>query len=538
MNDTHYGSQRVGSRTRLFSVHLLLRVWLVSSAVLSLGAKDARKPPATVLALPKYAEEASQSIRGITVIEHASFLCNPKLAGREAGLHGARKASNYIAERFRKVGLQPGGNAGSYFQTFKIRAGYHISSELVVTRHGTRKTCQRRAEYMPIHIPRDKAAVEAECVLVGYGVSSDQLKFDEYAGLNVTNEAVLVFTGVPWGADTAAWLRRVESERRDSLAYKGRIAAEHGARLLLVVDDPSGWRRYLAYSEQLGLPDRDFPLKSTIPVIHITRKTATQFTGMSRDELRALANRIRIQRKPHSTSLGDLRIAYNASISGSSRIGRNVIGVLPGSDRNFRKQAVVIGAHYDHLGEGIEGVYFGANDNAAGVGALLEIARTFKALPEPPQRSIVFIAFAAEEIGKLGSNYYVDHPCLPVNDTVLMINFDMIGCNEPDEINAVATMSSTQLHEIHQAANRSVGLKLVHPRSFRLGKSDHTAFYLANRPVMYLFGGLHPEYHSVEDTIDKLIPEKIERVARLAFLTAYVVAERKEPLAFDWSVQE
>jgi len=529
------------SRTaaRTTPLYLLASVVLPGSAILAGGVPDANGTAKADMPaeLPRHALVAMRTIQGKAIVEHASFLCKPELAGRKAGTHGARKASHYIAERFRKIGLQPGGNAGSYFQTFKIRAGYHISSELVVARGSAKKTYQRRAEYMPIHIPRDRAEMDVPCALAGYGISSPQLRFDEYSGLNVTNKAVLVFTGVPWGAATAAWLWRLEKQRRESLAYKAQAAAEHGAKLLLVVDDPAGWRRRLAYSEQLGLPDRGFPLRSPIPVIHITRSAATHLAGMSQKDLEAMARRIHLARRPQSTDLA-VRLTYKGAITGSSRIGRNVIGVLPGGDRELRKQAIVIGAHYDHLGEGVEGVFFGANDNAAGVGAVLGIARTFKSLPDPPRRTVIFVAFAAEEIGKLGSSYYVDHPCLPIKDTALMINFDMIGRNEEDAINAVATRSSSELHEIHQSVNRAVGLKLVHPANFRIGRSDHTAFYLADVPVMYLFGGLHADYNTTEDTVEKLIPRKIERVARLAFLTAYVVSEKKRRIAFDWSSED
>ena len=485
--------------------------------------------------LSEPALSAMQTIQGKSVISHATALCSPALSGRLAGTRGARKASDYVADRFRKIGLQPGGNAGSYFQTFKIRAGYQIVSDLTVMKNGKPARYRRRLDYMSIHIPRDKSEVAGECLLAGYGISSEQLKFDEYAGIDATNKAVIVFAGQPWGSETTAWLWRLEKERCESLAYKARTASEHGARLMFVVDDPAGWRWRLGSSGQLGLPDRDFPLSSPIPVVQITRRTAARLAGMSETDLRRMATLIRVGRKPGSRPLPDTHIAYEGRISGSSRIGRNVIGVLPGSDRNLRQQAVVIGAHYDHLGEGAEGIYFGANDNAAGVGALLEVARGFASLAERPRRTLIFIAFAAEEIGKLGSTYYVEHPCLPIRDTALMINFDMIGRNEANGVNAVATRSSSELHELHQAVNRHVGLQLTHPDNFRIGRSDHTAFYLAGVPVMYLFGGLHRDYNTVEDTPDKLIPGKVEKIARLAFLTACTVSERTNPIRFDWS---
>lgn len=238
-------------------------------------------------------------------------------------------------------------------------------------------------------------------------------------------------------------------------------------------------------------------------------------------------------RQPQSSVLRGRRFHFKAVVSGSARMGRNIIGILPGRDEPLKREAVVIGAHYDHLGEGDDGIYFGANDNAAGVGALLSVARAFQALPRRPRRTLIFVAFDAEAIGKLGSRHYVNRPCIPLKLTTLMINFDMIGRNAPTEINAVATPCSRQLHEIHQLANAHVGLKLVHPASLRLGRADHTCFYYAGVPVMYLFGGIDPDYNTPEDTWDKLIPGKVEKVARLAFLTALEVAEREPRLDFE-----
>jgi aminopeptidase N len=213
-------------------------------------------------------------------------------------------------------------------------------------------------------------------------------------------------------------------------------------------------------------------------------------------------------------------------------LARNVIGVLPGGDERLRREAVVIGAHYDHLGSDVFGTFPGANDNAAGVGAMLEIARVIAGLPARPRRTIIFIAFGAEEIGRMGSLHYVDRPFLPMADTVLMINFDMIGRNGPNEIFAVGTRTSRALHELHQAANEHVGLRIEHPASLRLGRSDHSSFYMADVPIMYLFGGLHVGYHSSDDTPEHLTVTKLGRVARLAFLTAAVTADRTERLTF------
>ncbi|MFH1732783.1 MAG: M28 family peptidase [Planctomycetota bacterium] len=486
----------------------------------SAAEKDAPK-------LPRDVRHVLESITGKDIVAHAKVLCDPKFRGREASAPESRQAAGYIAGQFRKLGLRPGGGAGSYLQSFKIRLGYRVAAEMEAKIGKLVLDAPKLGrDYMPVHLPGGKAEFSGQCALVGYGITSTELKFDEYADLDAKGKVVIAFSGVPWGPQTAAWIRRAGDTRAlDSIEYKARNAAEHGAAALMLVDDPAGWRTKLAVAERLRVPDKGLAENITIPVLHVTRDFLATVTRMSPDELRLLAVDVAQERAPSSMALRGREIRFKASIAGRAEIGRNVVGILPGRDEKLRREAVVVGAHYDHLGEMGDEVFFGANDNAAGVGAVLDIAGAFTRLPSAPRRSIVFVAFDAEEIGKLGSKSYISKPAIPMQQTVFMINFDMIGRNEPGHINAVATLSSPDVHEIHQRVNRHVGLKLSHPAGLRLGLSDHTYFYYAQVPVMYLFGGRDRDYNTPRDTWDKLIPGKTEKVARLAFLTALEVAD-------------
>lgn len=484
---------------------------------------------------PTAVTTALESIRGIEIIAHARELCDSMYQGREAGTSGIRKSADYIINEFRRIGLRPGGSAGSYFQRFKITTGYQISSELEVRLGNTIiGEFKRGQDYMSAHVPDGKTEIFADCVLVGYGLTIPKMNFDEYSEVDVNGKAVIVFTGAPWATANSPWRpATTDSKLYNTLSYKARNAAAHGAVCILVVDNPVGWRKKLGIPERLQLPETEFPINSPIPTIHVTRDFLASITDMSIDELRMLATDIFRDQSPQSMLIRGRRLHLKASVVGTAQIGRNIIGVLPGRDDFLRRQAIVIGAHYDHLGMSQRDIYFGANDNAAGVGAMLTIAQAFAQMPKSPKRTIIFIAFDAEEIGKRGSKYYVSHPCIPIEQTVLMINFDMIGRNDPNEIKAVGTRSSKELHKLHQHLNRYLGLKLTHPDSFRLGRSDHTAFYYDKVPILYLFGGLDPDYNTPRDTWDKLIPNKVEKVAKLAFLTAQAVAERSERIRFD-----
>jgi hypothetical protein len=528
MRNLIYFSHR---RTNLHSI-LVLR--LLSMTTILITACEISYSQVTEN-LPSDVAIVFKGIHGSKIIAHACELCDPNYKGREAGTSGVRKSADYIINEFHRMGLRPGGSAGSYFQQFKITVGYQISSDLEV-RLGNTSIGQfkRGQDYMPIHIPGGKAQIAVDCILAGYGLSIPGVKFDEYSEIEVKGKAVIVFTGVPWARANSLWPSPTTDQKLyNTLSYKARNAAAHGAVCLIVVDNPVGWRKKLSIPEQLRLPETEFPVNSPIPIIHVTRDFLAEITAMSIDELRMYANDIYQERIPQSMLIRGRKLCLKALISGNAQIGRNIIGIIPGRDELLRNQAIVIGAHYDHLGINHKEIYFGANDNAAGVGAMLEIAQAFSRMPKHPKRTIIFIAFDAEEIGKRGSKYYISHPCLPLNNTVLMINFDMIGRNDPGEIKAVGTRSSKELHILHQQLNRHINLRLTHPESYRLGRSDHTAFYYAGVPIMYLFGGLDPDYNTPGDTPDKLIPHKVEKVAKLAFLTAQKIAEQPERIRFD-----
>ena len=500
-------------------------------------------PAESLLDRKKLSPEVTRSleeIRGEIILDHARVLCDPRHRGRAAGLQGVRKAAQYVATQFRTTGLLPGAGAGSHYQTFKIRMGYTLSSSLQA-RLGKSSLGEfvRGTDYMPLHIPGGKAEISGDCILIGYGITAPALKFDEYDRIDANGEIVLAFSGVPWDRKTSGWIRRQAGTKPfETLAYKAQNAAEHGAVCILIVENPTGWRERVDLSERLRIPDIDLPLKSPIPVVQVTRDFAARLTSFSREELRLIAAEIGLCRAPQSMLLRGRTMRLQVTVSGTARIGRNIVGIVPGRDERLRREAVVIGAHYDHLGEGDDGIFWGANDNAAGVGATLAVAKAFGLLPRPPRRTVIFVAFDAEEIGRVGSKHYISHPCVPINRTVMMVNFDMIGRNAPDGINVVGTRSSPELHEIHQRLNRHVGLNLTHPSEFRLGRSDHSPFYLAGVPIMYLFGGRDPDYNTPRDTCDKLIPAKMEKVARLAFLTALEVAEREARITFTRSTEQ
>lgn len=479
--------------------------------------------------------ELRSALAGITsqrTLGHVRALAAPKFEGREAGERGALLTATYVGEAFRRAGLRPGGGGGSFYQAFPLSPGA-TTAHLGVVTSSSLYHLERGADYALTHLPQRQSAIEGSVELVGYGFQVPAIKFDSFAGKDLNGKFALVFTGSPWGLEANRWLAPLLG-REGALVIKARAAARAGAIGLLVVEDPAGWRRNLGLESELRPLGGTFPSDVSIPVLNLTPQAAARLSGVSPLRLTKACFEARRARRPLTGLRGAGSVVrLRARVGRPGRYLRNVVGVLVGSDPDLRQEAVVIGAHLDHLGIDADGLHMGANDNASGISALLEIARSLASLSGTrPRRTIVFVAFDGEEIGQLGSYYYTSHPPIPLDRTRLMINFDMIGGNEPERIWAVASRSSPALHELHQEANRHVGLLLKHPKSFRLGRSDHTAFYRQRIPILYFFGGLNARYHTPQDTVEHVSGEKIARVAKLALLTAWLAANRKEPLPF------
>lgn len=222
-----------------------------------------------------------------------------------------------------------------------------------------------------------------------------------------------------------------------------------------------------------------------------------------------------------------------------TRSAKNVIGILPGQGR-LAGQAVVVGAHYDHLGRGGFGslepestgvVHNGADDNASGTAALLELARKLATGPDSPRRTVVFVAFSGEELGLLGSAYYVQHPAIPIESTYAMINFDMVGRMRDRRVTVFGTETAREFPSLLDSLARLTGLELVGSGD-GFGRSDQTSFFAANIPVLHFFTGVHQDYHRTTDDVDKIDVDGLARIAELGALVARALATREGPLTF------
>ncbi|MEK7728163.1 MAG: M28 family peptidase, partial [candidate division KSB1 bacterium] len=249
-----------------------------------------------------------------------------------------------------------------------------------------------------------------------------------------------------------------------------------------------------------------------LPVLYVTRQVASWLLQSSGQNLDALQDSIDATKQPRSFLCAEAQAQLEAEVILQRREAVNVIGMLAGSAAPAQKQAIIIGAHYDHLGRSSEGaldpdrvneIHNGADDNASGTSGVLELAQYFAAPEHRPKRALIFIAFAGEELGLLGSAHYVNKPTFPLEQTVAMINLDMIGRVQDSALVVQGVGTSPNFTELVQRNNAETKLKLSLKKD-GLGPSDHSSFYQKNLPVLFFFSGLHGDYHRVSDDADKI----------------------------------
>ena len=469
--------------------------------------------------------------RATSPISSARPASAPETDGRGSGTPGAERAARHIADVFRAARLRPGGDGQSYLQTFSVPTGIRLGTvNTLALLTPAARAFTLGVDFTPLAVSSDGTA-EGEVVFAGYGITAPDLQYDDYAGLDARDRIVVVITGDPRADDQASPFRRPEAYHYSERTHKIINAREHGARAILLVTHPR---------EREALPAlRGLSQAHGILAAFLTRSTADALLAPSGRTLAELAVAIDRALAPQSFALAGVRARCELTLVRERATTANVIGVLPGVDARLRDEAVVIGAHYDHLGHGGEGslapesigqAHPGADDNASGTTLVLALARAF-AMSGARPRTLVFVTFAGEELGLLGSAHYVAHPPFPLARTVLMVNADMVGRLREHRLYVSGVDSGTGLRTVVNDAAQGLGLSLeLRPSPF--GPSDHTSFYTAGRPVLFLFTGPHDDYHRPSDTWDKIKGSGLATVATRAARVVDTVAGAATPPAW------
>jgi hypothetical protein len=369
------------------------------------------------------------------------------------------------------------------------------------------------------------AELEAQLVFAGYGISDSEAGYDDYAGLDVTGKIVLV---LDHGPDIDALAQGHHGAARLGRAYKLVNAGRHGAAALLLVPSESEAESLAgrAGTEQAN----PTTAAGKIAGLGLSRLAAERILNAHGLELTALQARIDESSAPASRPI-DARALLRVRVQREQGEVANVVGVLRGTHSD---QAIVIGAHFDHLGLGALDtltpgrrgqVHNGADDNASGTAALIALARSFAQGPRL-RRSIVFVAFTAEEVGLVGSEHYTGDPTVPLGDTVAMFNMDMVGRLRDDRVTVFGVESSPVWGGLLRRAAEPLDLELNLVRD-SIGPSDHTSFAVRGVPSLLFHTGVHSGYHTPDDDADQVDAEGIARVAALVHRVASSVADAR-----------
>jgi len=493
--------------------------------------------------------------------QHIFYLASDALNGRRTGTQGANDAAHYIAGEFSRLGLRPAlQRAGAsrrlsvamtqYLQSFPYVAGVELgrSNDLKIGESSLRAD----EDWMPLGFSSN-ARVDGQIAFVGFGITATELNHDDYAGGIAKGRIAIALQGTPDGENPHGQFARFEGVR-----WKAIAARNAGAKALIVIAREANLKEdrlsTLTYDNSAG--------DAGLPVIVISRPAADRVLQPSNSSVSQLEQAA----KAKTTNLDRVltgELALTTDVVRKEVQAYNVIGVLEGSDRLLKNETIIVGAHYDHLGTGGEGslaprsgeIHHGADDNASGTAGVIELARLFTSQRPKPKRTIVFMCFSGEEEGLLGSNYYVNHPVVPLANTVAMINMDMIGrmkdrklivggvgtakewremigsgnVAQSVQVTATAGAAPPSGMPVVVSANGRPIMSVDSSKAFDLtlqedgyGPSDHSSFYAKQIPVLFFWTGTHNDYHKPSDTFDKI---NYNDEARVLSLVARIVRD-------------
>jgi Tol biopolymer transport system component len=480
-------------------------------------------------------EGTSPEIAVADLKRHVEALTAEEMAGRLTGTEGARKATGYVAETFRGLGLAPAGVDGGMFQPFEFTAGVALAegNTLSVSVDGEARDLEVKERWRPLAFSKPGTVEQTGVTFAGYGIvapeTGERPGLDSYQDVDVAGQWVLVWRGMPGELSRE---RRTYLSRFADPRYKASVAKANGAAGVIFAppprDDFPDELPRMSYEASSG--------SANLPVVAVDRAAMERMLSILGDELDAVAARLD-EGETGARRLIGVEAAAEIALDQETRTGRNVLARLDldGEPAGEGRPPLVIGAHVDHLGRGetagslagAEGegkIHPGADDNASGVAALIEVAQWLKAREEELEgaRDVIFAAWSGEELGLLGASHFTDAKVEAANAEDLSelvsayINMDMVG-RLSDEVIAGGVASSPIWEREIERRNAVVRLPITTSADPYM-PTDATAFYLKGVPILSLFTGAHGDYHRPSDTADKLNYEGLRDVARFVAL--------------------
>ncbi len=496
-------------------------VWLLCATV-ALSARPSGHPAQAASGPQADARllSAMHGISSVTLLDYVKALTSPRYKGRLTGTPEYDAVAKWTADLFVLWGIRPAGDGGTFFQHFAnpytlVLPGSSLSLDIRLPNGDTiRRPYLFEDDYFP-GSTSDSVAVTAEVVYVGYGATAPELGYDDYAGLDVTGKLVMMEPEVPVTPDRDPDL--FKKWRPYSFHdYKVQNAAKHGAAGMI-------------YNYPIANPNCIFVRGFGLTYVgKSVWDDVFAGTGKRHDDV---VHAIRSSLKPASFATGKVMTMKNVTEHHPEGIGSNVIGYLPGTDPGLRDEAIIVGAHLDHVG--LNPLLMpGAHDNASGVAVLLGAAEALATSGVPLKRTVLFIAFGAEEQGVRGSEFYVSHPYVANDRIVAMLNLESVG--RGDTITAASGANFPQLWTVIDRVNRAFVHREVRATvNANLGRprEDSARFLWAHVPtISFNTSGGRPlpyaTYHTTKDGADTLTPEIMSDLARLVFLATVELANQ------------
>lgn len=494
--------------------------------------------------IEKAAQTGYESIKSMDMRNHLSILASDSLEGRETSYPGQKKAAQYIAGIFKKLNLEPIGDDGTYFQHFDVEISrVHPETKIVIEIGSMKKSYTWRTDFIVEGIK--DTTVSGPVAFVGF----TDTELDSAAQAKLVGRVVFILIGGKDNAqDTskATTLRRLYSSRRNA-----------GAIATLMIPDEDGPATFF-HAQQIMIAASSgkgsMRIKSNVPQVQpslirflVSPTLAEEVLRSSGKSLKQLRNEALHNPEFTSIFIDNVTVTIDAKVIHEIKQTENVVGLLPGSDPDYKEQVVAFTAHYDHIGKSRDGiVYPGADDDGSGTTAVLKLAEAFAKNPNKPKHSLLFLTVVGEEKGLLGSQYYVNNPVIPLNQIIADLNVDMIGridtIHEANkDTNYIYVIGSDkislELNSLLQAANaESEQLTLDYkyndeqdPERYYY-RSDHYQFAKNGVPIVFFFDGIHADYHKPTDTVDKILFERMGKICRLVYALGWKLGNLDRPL--------
>ncbi|MEI9975570.1 MAG: M28 family peptidase [Ignavibacteriota bacterium] len=462
------------------------------------------------------------------------YLASPELKGRATGSPELETAARFLAGQYREFGIAPA-DGKSYLQSFDVttdaKPGPH--NHFTFTENGRSTTLQSERDYVPFSFS-STGKFSGAVVFAGYGITAPEYHYDDYSGIDVKGKIVLVLRHEPQENDEKSVFAGKELTSHAAFTNKAANAKMHGAVAMILIEDhanhPGDSPELVKFGSSEG------PKDAGIEIVEVKESSVDGWFNEAGKNIDKLELEIDKSLTPQSFTFPDaLRVDGQVDIEHIVKTVHNVVAYLPGTTDEY----VILGAHYDHLGMGgqfslapsVTAIHPGADDNASGTAGVIELARWYSKQPKQ-KRGILFLNFAGEELGLLGSAWYVAHPELPLDKAVAMINMDMIGRIRDGKVFVGGASTGTGMRPLLEKVVAKYPLKIDFSEGPESSSSDHTSFITGQVPSLFFFSGLHSDYHKPSDTADKIDAPDAAQLLTLVSEVADDLREQAERPAF------